>query len=161
MLLRAAEPRADGSIAYSYETTWPFTWEDCAAFLRGLLTTDLITDRSHPLRVLVNSQDITNALYAADLNPAALNHNALGLPRTEDHTLQVEGHSRLMESTLRFTVRCDVHECLLEALSGSAMHESDHVFDRYMDNLEIIAHIERVLSGAPRDRGTHHADTLF
>ena len=156
MLLRAARPRPDGSTAYSYEMTWPFIWDDCDAFLRALLTNDLVFDRIHPLRILVNSHDITDALYGANLNLAALS-----LPRTQDNTLIVEGYSQVMESTLRFTLQCENHECMLEALSGQAMHEGEHVFDRYMDTVEIITHIERVLAGAPRDRGTHHADTLF
>lgn len=156
MLLRAATPRGDGSTIYTYESTWPFTWEECTSFLHGLLNTDLVTDHSHPLHVSINSRDITTALYAAGLNLAAL-----PLPYAERHTLQIEGYSKLMESTLRFTVRIAEQECLLEALDGPAMHESDHVFDRYMDSLEIIAHIERVLAGAPQDRGTPHATTLF
>lgn len=156
MQLYAVEPREDGTIAYAYETTWPFSWAECLAFLQALLHYDLVTGPSQPLRVLANSVDVTDALREARMSPIAAR-----LGRIDGHTLVVEGYSQLMESTLRFSLRAEEQHCVLVALNGPAMHESQRVFDRYMDNLEIIAHIERIHSGSPRDRGTHNAATLF
>lgn len=156
MQLYAVEPRQDGSIAYAYEITWPFTWPECLSFLQALLDNDLVTDGSRPLRILIDSHDFTEVLREARMKPAVAR-----IPRSDGHTLVVEGYSKLMESTMRFSLRDDETHCVIVALNGPAKQESERVFDRYMDNLEIIAHIERIHAGAPRDRGTHNAATLF
>lgn len=156
MHLKEVEYRDDGSKLYVYFPTWTLSWEECLSFVHTLLTHDFVIEQTTFPIVHYFREDVTESLRAHDYDIYA---TLAGKPAVK--RISVYGASRLMECDLRLTVGPNLHVVALEAFDGEALKENDHVFDRYMNSLEVITHIDRVERGAAPEKGTQNALARF
>lgn len=135
-----------------YELTWPIGWDHILSFLDIIIKTDFssangnghVTSISVGFIAGAEPVDETQDLVAHDYEIKNTD-----FAKNESGFVILAGESSFMHVPMRFTLWNQLDRCLVQVMNDDKIDkEGEHVYDKYLNSIEIRGHMDYVLSNS-------------
>ena len=132
-------------VRIEYAATWPYDAAFVLAAAQAILDSDL-KDPKNVRRITADGREITFLTREAELSLSAV------LDGQACRQLSLTGISRVMEVPVTFSFQAGTDRVILESDAAKYFAKyGGHVFDRYMDSIEITACCAIAVARAAKD----------
>ncbi|MGI6248223.1 MAG: hypothetical protein ACOYJX_02275 [Acutalibacteraceae bacterium] len=141
MQLKGIEKEGGFTTLY-YELTWPVGWEKLLSFIDVIIKNDFEKGGIQSIGVGflagAESVDVTD-----DLKKHGNRVRETDFAKTESGYIVIAGYSAIMEVPMRITIWNQLDRFMLQLMNDDKIEKNgEHCYDKYVDSIEILAHVD-------------------
>ena len=127
-----------------YDLTWAVGWEQILSFIEVIIKTDFEKGGIQSVEVGMiagaESVDVTK-----DLEEHGNRIRDTEFSKKESGYIVIAGYSSIMRIPMRIAIWNQLDHFMLQLVNDTAIEKfGEHVFDKYVDSIEILGHIDYV-----------------
>jgi hypothetical protein len=129
-----------------YELTWKVGWEMIISLVDAIIKLDFIKGTVQSIAVGyiagAESVDVTEELKAKEYR---IKDTAFA--KNESGYIEITGVSSIMEVPMKMTIWNQTNRFLLQIVNDTGIEKcGDHCYDKYVDSIEILGHVDHAKS---------------